>query len=179
MCEQGKRYLPHSKECFVCGEENPAGLQSRFYIEEELVKMPLTVRADHCGYPGAVHGGVLAAALDECMGWAAALSIGRMCLTGELTVRYIDRAPVDESLTVVAEVLRSHRRMVHARGRIVNAAGKVFVQGDGRFLPLSVEQTLAVDDALLHPEDGVSPFAALREQGWEQVSIEEFWENKT
>ncbi len=176
MCEQDKRYLPNSRECFVCGEENPAGLQSRFYVEDDLVKMPLTVRQEHCGYPGAVHGGVVAAALDECMGWAAALSIGRMCLTGEMTVRYINRVPVDDSLTVEAEVLRSHRRMVHARGRIVNAEGKIFAQSDGRFLPLSVDQTLAVDDALLHPEDGLRPFEQLRDEDRSRVNLETFWE---
>ncbi len=175
MCENGKRYLPNSKTCFVCGEDNAAGLQSRFYVENDFVKMPFTVRDHHCGYPGAVHGGVVAAALDECMGWAAARSIGRMCLTGELTVRYINRVPLEEELTVIGEVLRAHRRMVLARGSIVNTEGKIFAQGEGRFLPLSVEQTLAVDDGLLYHGDEERPFESLYDENSEKVSMAEFW----
>ena len=34
-------YLPTSKPCFVCGEENKAGLKTRFYIDGGVVKAKL------------------------------------------------------------------------------------------------------------------------------------------
>lgn len=159
-----KRYLPNSKTCFVCGEDNPSGLRTRFFVENGAVKMPLTAVGHHCGYENTVHGGVVAAALDECMGWAAARAIERMCVTAELTVRYLERVPVSEGLLVEAEVVRKHRRMVNTEARIVDADGKVLARAEGRFLPLSAEETLEVDDYLLYRGGEERVFDTLREQ---------------
>ncbi|MBI2433310.1 MAG: PaaI family thioesterase [Candidatus Hydrogenedentes bacterium] len=155
-------YLPNSEACFVCGEENRAGLQVRFYVEDDVVKMPLTVREHHCGYKNVVHGGVVAAALDETMGWAAARSIKRMCITGELTVRYLQPVPADRELTVCGRTVRAHRRMVQTEGHIEDSQGAILARAEGRFLPLSVEETLQVDDALLYRGDEERVFDELR-----------------
>lgn len=159
---ENRNYLPNSKTCFVCGEDNASGLRTRFYVEGDLVKMPLTAVEHHCGYENTVHGGIVAAALDECMGWAAARAIERMCVTAELTVRYIERVPVSPDLTVEAEVTRKHRRMVQTEARIVDGGGKVLARAEGRFLPLSPEETLEVDDALLYRGGEERVFDGLR-----------------
>lgn len=160
-----KRYLPNSTGCFVCGEHNDAGLQVRFFVEDGIVKMPFHVDKKHCGYPGVAHGGVIAAALDECMGWAAARAIRRMCVTGELTVRYIDRAPIETPLEVCAEVVRAHRRIVHTSAQLIDPEGKVYARAEGRFLPLSVEESLKVDDVLVYRGDEERVFDDLRNPG--------------
>jgi len=157
-----RRYLPTSETCFVCGEGNIAGLQARFYVEEDKVKMPLTVAEHHCGYKNVVHGGVVAAALDETMGWAAARAIGRMCVTGDLSVRYLRPVPADVELTVSAWALRAHRRMVQTEGQMNSADGTVYARAEGRFLPLTAEETLLVDDALLYRGDEERVFDNLR-----------------
>lgn len=157
-----KQYLPNSKSCFVCGEDNASGLRTRFYVENERVKMPLTAVDHHCGYENTVHGGIVAAALDECMGWAAARAITRMCVTAELTVRYVDRVPVARDLTVEAHVTRAHRRMVNTEARIVDESGKVYARAEGRFLPLSEDETLEVDDMLLYRGGEERVFDGLR-----------------
>ncbi|HOZ48390.1 MAG TPA: PaaI family thioesterase [Candidatus Hydrogenedentes bacterium] len=146
----GKKYLPNSKECFVCGEENAAGLQTRFYVERDIVKTPLNARVEHCGYANTVHGGVVAAALDECMCWAAARALKRCCVTAELTIRYLQRVSPTKPMTVCAEIERAHRRLAYVRGWIEGVDGEVYVRGEGSFAPLSVDQTLRVDDALLY-----------------------------
>jgi len=157
------RFLPNSQTCFVCGEANEAGLKARFFVEDEVVKMHLDAETHHCGYHNTVHGGIVAAALDECMGWAAARAIQRMCVTGELTVRYLKRVPADRCLTVCAEVSRSHRRMVHTVGHIIDDEGHTFARAEGRFLPLSVEETLTVDAALNYQGSEEDVFAELRQ----------------
>jgi acyl-coenzyme A thioesterase PaaI-like protein len=158
-----KQYLPNSTWCFVCGEDNPSGLKTRFYIEDDMVKTPLTAVAHHCGYPNTVHGGVVTAALDECMGWAAARSIKRMCLTAEITVRFLLPVPDNKPLTVCSEVLRAHRLMVQATGRIIDADGVEYVRAEGRFTPLSPEQTVEVDDMLIYRGGEERIFDELRE----------------
>ena len=154
--------LPTSPRCFVCGEHNPAGLHARFQVEDGLVKMPLTARDGHCGYPDVVHGGVLAAALDECMGWAAARAIQRMCVTGELTVRYLKPVPPGPGYTVYAEVLRSSRRLVHACAWITGPDGERYARAEGRFLPLSEADTLRIDDGLVYRGGEERVFDSLR-----------------
>ncbi len=148
-----KKYLPNSPTCFVCGVENAAGLQTRFYVEDGVVKAPLRVKDHHCGYPNTLHGGVVAAALDEAMAWAACRSFHRFCVTGELNVRYLRRVPADVPLITCAEVVQAHRRLVHAKAVIVDADGLEYARAEGKFLPLSVEETLQVDAELLYTGD--------------------------
>ena len=141
-------HLPNSDWCFVCGEANQAGLQTRFYVEGDKVKAKLTAQEHHCGYKNTIHGGVIAAVLDECMGWAAARAIGRLCLTAELTIRYLGPVPDNQELTVITEITKANRRLVKATGEIQGADGKTYARAEGKFTPLSAEETLLVDDQL-------------------------------
>jgi len=145
-----KAYLPTSQGCFVCGEDNMAGLQTRFYVEEGVVKATLKPQEHHCGYPNTVHGGVVAAILDETMGWAASCAIKRMCLTADLKVRYVNRAPADRASTVITEVVKAGARLVHVKSTLCGEDGEVFARAEARFVPLSVEETLHVDDHLIY-----------------------------
>jgi len=154
--------LPNSKPCLVCGEDNPAGLKTRFYVEDGVVKAPLRPEPHHCGYENVVHGGIIAAILDETMGWAAARATGRMFFTGELTVRYLRPTPGDRELTASAEVVRVTSRLTEAKGVLTDEDGIEYAKSKGRFVPLSVEATLAVDDALLYHGDEERVFDKLR-----------------
>lgn len=157
-----KTYLPNSKTCFVCGEENIAGLQLRFYLEDGLTKTVFHPKPHHCGYPNVLHGGVVAALLDETMAWGANRALARMTVTGEITVRYLKPVPGDRDIHVWAEVTKANRRLVYARGVIHDASGEEFARAEGRFLPLSVEETLVIDDHLIYRGDEERVFDALR-----------------
>jgi len=159
-----KVFLPNSEHCFVCGEINAAGLQTRFFVEDGVVKAELAPRTHHCGYPNVLHGGVVAAVLDECMGWAAARAIERMCVTAEMTLRYIKPVPADRTTTACAEVVRASKRLASAKGVIVDEDGTEYVRAEARFMPLSVEQTLHVDDNLLYRGGEERVFDTLRQE---------------
>lgn len=160
-----KKYLPNSKWCFVCGTENEAGLRARFFVEDEVVKTPLRIADHHCGYPNVLHGGVVAAALDECMAWAATRALKRMCVTGELTVRYLREVPLNGDLLVCAETVRVHRRLAHTKGVIVDDAGTEYARAEGKFVPLSIDETLKIDDALTYLGGEERVFDGLRRDG--------------
>jgi uncharacterized protein (TIGR00369 family) len=161
--DNGITYLPNSKPCFICGEDNPAGVQTRFYVENGIVKAPFMGRSHHCGFENVVHGGVVAAILDECMGWSVARVIHRMCLTGELTVRYLKPVLANRPMTACSEVVKASRRMGIARGWLIDEEGTQYARAQGRFVPLSVEATLEVDDNLLYHGDEERVFDGLRE----------------
>ncbi|MEI2727020.1 MAG: PaaI family thioesterase [Verrucomicrobiota bacterium] len=80
--------LPHTHSCFVCGESNPFGLRLRFETDGRVVQTRFVPRAEHIGFKGVVHGGILATVLDEIMVWACAVPTRKFAYCAELTVRY-------------------------------------------------------------------------------------------
>jgi len=50
------------------------------------------------GPPGAAHGGIVAAYLDEVLAGAVVHHAGRLYVTGELTVRYVKGTPIERLL---------------------------------------------------------------------------------
>jgi uncharacterized protein (TIGR00369 family) len=155
-------YLPNSRTCFVCGEENVAGLQLRFFVEEDRVKTTFYPKDYHCGYNNVVHGGIVAALLDETMAWAANRALSRMTVTAELNVRYLRPVPGDRETIVCAEITRSNRRIAYVRAEIVDHHRQKFATAQGSFLPLSAEETLAIDEHLLYRGGEERVFDTLR-----------------
>jgi uncharacterized protein (TIGR00369 family) len=145
MAEDARRFLPYSATCYVCGASNPLGLQRRFYLSEEgAVETEFVPRPEHCGYHGIVHGGILAALLDETMGWATSVRSGRLFLSVELNLRFLKPAPADKRFIVHGEVLERRRRFWWARGHVRDEEGTVYVRGEGVFYPMSREETEAI-----------------------------------
>ena len=111
-----------------------------------------------------MHGGIVAALLDESMGWAVALSIGRMCMSAEVTIRYLKPLPVDTKIVVSAKPGRWSRRLGHAEAEVRGVDGTLYARASGKFLPLSLEQTLQVDSMLIYPDGAESIFSELRDE---------------
>jgi uncharacterized protein (TIGR00369 family) len=136
--------LPNYEFCYVCGHANPLGLNVRFRVEGETVTTRFRPDPMHAGYPGRLHGGVLAALLDETMGWAPCVRAGRFCLAVELNIRYLKSAPPDRELIVTGRAESLAGRIWEASGDVTDGEGTVYARGKGRYFPLSVEETDAV-----------------------------------
>jgi acyl-coenzyme A thioesterase PaaI-like protein len=66
MDPQHPNKQPNSEMCFVCGRNNPVGLYMQFFDDGDGEVVSDFVVPDHYqSYPGIVHGGVIAAMLDE------------------------------------------------------------------------------------------------------------------
>jgi len=140
-----REYLPHSTRCFICGDENECGVRTRFYVEDEAVRTRVVLSRHLNGYKNVAHGGVLAALLDESMGWAATV-FGRkhpMYVTGELTVKYLAPVSVGEEIEIVSRLEADAGRVAYGFGEIL-CGGKVCVRARGKFLPMSEEATRQV-----------------------------------
>ena len=144
---------PNSRNCFVCGLDNPTALGLRFYqTGDGEVTAETIVPQRFQGYPGIVHGGVVAAMLDEIAGRAAmGDQVDRFMFTAKLTVSYRRPVPLGQPLQLVG-------RLVRRRGRLALVTGELRL-ADGT-LAADAEATLA--DA---PEPRVDP-AALEALGW-------------
>jgi acyl-coenzyme A thioesterase PaaI-like protein len=98
------------------------------------------------GPPGCVHGGWVAAAFDEVLGFAQALT-GSPGFTGTLTVRYRKPTPLHTDLRFEARVLRVEGRKVFAEGKVFAGelmtaeAEAIFVSADrARFQALLAQR---------------------------------------
>lgn len=118
----------NSLHCFVCGVENDGGLHLNFYEPQPgQVRAEITVPETFQGYPGVVHGGVVAAMLDEAAGrtWMGAEE-PRFMVTARLSIRYRRPVPVGKPLVLVG-------RAGEDRGRVATATGEIYSQ-DGQLL---------------------------------------------
>ncbi|GBC60267.1 thioesterase [Desulfonema ishimotonii] len=154
--------LPRYSECFICGRDNPAGTDITFIRTEEGVACEYLAAPKHNGYRGIIHGGIISALLDECVGWAVSLRAGRMCVTGELTIRFRKSLPVSTKVTVkgFCDPEQKTRRLFRGYGHIEDEAGTVYAKAEGRFFPMSEEAQKPVFECLKMadaPEKAVTP----------------------
>ncbi len=116
------RKQPNSRNCFVCGVQNPFGLHLVFYEDHEAgqVRAEFTVPDAYQGYPGVVHGGIVAAILDEVSGRALLLhgSDENLMATLRLTIRYRRPTPTGTPLIAVGWVEQASGVGARVAGRI-------------------------------------------------------------
>ncbi len=128
------------QQCFVCGARNPIGLHLHFRNEGDLIVAEFTGDSRHQGFPGVVHGGILASLLDEAMGRVSVLE-KRWVMTARLELRYRAPARLGVPLRVAARATDSRPRLVRVRGWVSPVAepDTVICEAEGAFLPLPAE----------------------------------------
>jgi uncharacterized protein (TIGR00369 family) len=138
---------PNSRHCFVCGVANPYGLQLRFYESGPgEVTAEYTVPEHYQGYPGVVHGGIVAAMLDEVCGRA---HMGgdppRFMYTARLEIRYRHNVPVGQPLRMVGRVAKNKARTATATGEIFDAEGELLAEAEVLLVDVPPETVRSVD----------------------------------
>ncbi len=134
---------PNSRHCFVCGVENPIGLHLKFYeTGPGEVTADLNLPEIYQGYPGIVHGGVIAAMLDEAAGRAhmGPVDVPRFMFTAKLEVRYRKNVPVGQPLQLVGKAGLSKSRTAEAYSAIYDQEGVLLADAD--VLLVNVPQTV-------------------------------------
>jgi uncharacterized protein (TIGR00369 family) len=126
--------------CFACGRLNPAGMHLDVDVTRSGAETRYVGQQQHQGYDGTLHGGVVAALLDETMGWAI-FHQGIWGVTAKLDVKYRRPVPVGEELRVTAEVVRDRGRGIELHGTVARASdGEVLAEADGLFLRMPEER---------------------------------------
>jgi acyl-coenzyme A thioesterase PaaI-like protein len=124
---------PNSKHCFVCGLENPFGLKLRFFDTAPGEVTAQVVLSDNFqGYPGVVHGGIVAAMLDEAAGRAHMSSdIPRFMFTARLNIQYRKNVPVGQPIRLVGRAGKDRGRSAESESAIYNQAGELLAEAQG------------------------------------------------
>ena len=152
---------PNSRHCFVCGVENKYGLHLRFYdTTEGEVIVETTVPEQFQGYPGIVHGGIVASLVDEALGRVHMGSPNdpRFMFTARLTVNYRKPVPTGQPIKVVAQALKSKRRSATSTAQVLGPDGELLAEAEA---------------VLVNVPDEMVSNADLEALGWKIYPLEE------
>ncbi len=136
---------PNSRMCFICGLENPVGLHLHIYeIEPGVVESTYFAPEHFQGYPGVLHGGIVAAIIDEVSGRAHMGSdpmTPRFMFTAKLEVKYRKNVPIGKQLKIVGKAGKSKARSAESWAGIYDAeTDELLAEGTTLLLNVPAEQ---------------------------------------
>jgi len=130
----------NSRNCFLCGVDNPIGLKLAFYeLDDGRVAARFTPGEEHQGYPGVMHGGIACALLDETIGRTLE-NLDIWAMTVDLNTRFLKPVPLNEPITVIGEMVRLRSRTMEGKGEIRLEDGTVAVVAEARYIRLTQEK---------------------------------------
>jgi len=141
MADKSLVKVAADSSCFVCGQQNPIGFKATISVDQEQATSWTRVKlSSHFqGWQDVVHGGVLAALLDEVCIYACRTR-GDQVVTAELQVRFKKPVPVGSEVEVFGQLIDCERKFWQAQAQLkidgtlyAEAQAKVF-NLDGRKL---------------------------------------------
>ncbi len=145
MAEPGVVPPHHDPACWGCGDA-PGGIRLPLPGAAGLRDYDARFRFDerHQAGPGLVHGGLVAAALDEACGllvtWYRFPSV-----TARIFVRYRLPVPINTELAVRASLVAERGRRLHVDAQLSDG-GDVLAEARGAFLHVPLEHFLATPE---------------------------------
>lgn len=122
----------------VAGDTNPAAPQLALMRTEEGLRAEITLNTIYQGPPGLVHGGWIAAMLDQAVGSVSAVETSPG-LTAHLEIDYRKPTPLFTPLEITAWVDRVEGRKVYVAGQI-RANGQVTAEGNALMIRVEVPE---------------------------------------
>lgn len=126
------------RDSMVSGSTNPLGIGLRIYRHGDAAVGRIVFGPAHEGAPRRAHGGVVAAVIDETMGFALSIA-GVVAYTANLSIDFIAPAPVGVDVRVAARIRdRADRKLwIEATGE---GPDGVFARAEGLFLTVDLER---------------------------------------
>ena len=95
------------------------------------------------GPPGHVHGGAMAAALDEAMGAVCWMHSHRV-VAATITVKFVAMLKIESETILEAAIERIEGRKVHTKASLTDVDGRTVAEGTGLFIILKDEALRAL-----------------------------------
>ncbi len=123
------------KTCFGCGKSNERGLKLHLKFDPDTKTAYGEFKADQTleGPPNIIHAGIIASVLDETM-----MTVNKymeyIALTGEITIRYLQPAFIEESLYIRGWFVKKNKRVIENRAEIENEMGKIVARAKAKYI---------------------------------------------
>jgi acyl-coenzyme A thioesterase PaaI-like protein len=127
-----------SRACFVCGVENPNGLHLCFYSTGSgKVTASFTATSEYQSYPGVLHGGIVAAILDETAGRVFLKEYPpRFMYTAKLEIRYRKIVPIGQPLKIIGRAVKTRARMAQSWSGIYGSDETLLAEANAMYIDL-------------------------------------------
>ena len=131
--------IENNDRCFVCGKQNPLGLQVAPNIAPDgaTVQIVCTPPDHFQGWANVMHGGILSALLDEAITYVGIASFDSPAVTAQLEIRFKSPAPVGEKLIINAKRVKNTKRLIEATADITLEDGTLVADGNGKVVKVS------------------------------------------
>ncbi|MDR0292265.1 MAG: PaaI family thioesterase [Elusimicrobium sp.] len=153
---------PTSLGCFLCGRNNPHGLRVSWTQDKETktVLCETEISEHYRSYPGIVHGGIVAALLDETSGRAILMDNGpdALMVTLKLEIVYKKITPTNTKLKIYGRVKKTGTTKAVVEGEIVLPDGTV---------------SAACSAIIMKPPQGILSAWTEEEEEWKRTTVRE------
>lgn len=137
--DQNLTSLPGSPGCFICDNNNSNARALKLPIswDESSQSVRIAFEPDQtwCGYESVVHGGLIAAVLDEAMAWAVKQKSGAWAFTADFHLRYKKALAPFKKYVAVGRTAEAAGRTIEAAAEILDEDGRVAAKASAVFLP--------------------------------------------
>lgn len=122
-------------QCYACGLANPIGLRLDGFHRISATQVGATFhpRPQHRGTVGSLHGGVIAAALDEICAWTAVLAADTMAVTATLNLRFRKPLNVSDEYNLIGTLHERSGKRLRIKGEVLDGA-ETMAEAKGLFL---------------------------------------------
>jgi acyl-coenzyme A thioesterase PaaI-like protein len=135
---RGRTNFPYD---IVTGKANPLGIAADISREGDEAVLRTTLGPAFEGAPGRAHGGVVAALIDEVMGFVLSIN-ATTAYTGRLTVTYRAPTPLGVEIEMRAKLHRHHGRKLHIEANAYHGT-VLLAHGEGLFITVDPDSFAA------------------------------------
>jgi len=122
--------------CFICGEKNPIGLHIPFKLQGGKVHAEFVPSKVLQGYKDIIHGGIIAAILDEAMVKSAILQ-KMPAVTAEITIRFKNPLLIEEKIFIEAQIDTLRRNIIEASSLIRKGDNTIIAEANAKLIKQS------------------------------------------
>lgn len=120
-------------KCFVCGMNNPDGLKLKFKMDPAgMSEARCTFDERHQGYDDMVHGGIIAAVLDDTMAYAI-IAKDLLPVTAEMKIRFKKPIRVGEEVILEGKIVKTGSKFIQTEAVAKGLDGELKVRAEGVF----------------------------------------------
>jgi uncharacterized protein (TIGR00369 family) len=132
------KLIQRYSHCFVCGNKNDIGLKVDFFEEGGRAKAQFIPTDKLEGYKEILHGGILAALLDEVM-IKSIIAKGILTVTSRMEIEFKKPAKIGEQLFLEGEIKNDKGKIILAEGKVFLEDGSMIAQAKGNYFRVKDE----------------------------------------
>jgi uncharacterized protein (TIGR00369 family) len=120
--------------CFGCSSKNPFGLKLEFFESEDSLHASWMPDEKYQGYNNILHGGIIAALLDEIGAWIVSVKIGTAGVTSEMLTKYLSPVYINKGkITLKASIAHQTEKNAVINCFLYDGHSKLCAEAEARY----------------------------------------------